>query len=286
VRNQPTAEERNFYRDNGFLSVQHFLDDDELATWREVLEGALEARGAQRFSYAPDEVVEAQVASGSRRSRFKIDDQKYYDRIFTQRINLWQTDQAFRELLFQPDLHRFVGELAGVEGLRIWHDQTLIKEPYGNPTAFHLDVPYWSFTSPDAITIWVALDDATLQNGCLYYVPGSHKAQKFENIAIGRELGALFDVYSEWRDVGAVPCPVPAGGAVLHNGLTFHGAGANMTPGRRRAVTCAYMPDGATFNGQANVLPPEYLSTLSIGDVLCNEEQNPLVYRRTVSAAR
>ena len=52
---------------------------------------------------------------------------------------------------------------------------------------------------------------------------------------------------------------------VLHNGLTFHGAGANMTPGRRRAITCAYMPDGATFNGQRNVLPDEYLATLKRG---------------------
>lgn len=53
-----------------------------------------------------------------------------------------------------------------------------------------------------------------------------------------------------------------------------------MTPGRRRAITCAYMPDGATFNGQRNVLPPEYLATLSVGDALDNEAQNPLVYGR------
>ena len=102
-----------------------------------------------------------------------------------------------------------MGEMAGVDGLRVWHDQALIKQPYANPTAFHLDVPYWSFTSPDAITIWIALDDATLENGCLYYVPGSHKAQKFDNVDIGKEIGALFDVYPEWRDVAAAPCPVP-----------------------------------------------------------------------------
>jgi phytanoyl-CoA hydroxylase len=111
-------------------------------------------------------------------------------------------------------------------------------------------------------------------------VPGSHKARKFDNVGIGREIGALFDVYPEWHDVAAVPCPVPAGGALFHNGLVFHGAGANMTPGLRRAMTCAYMPDGCTFNGQANVLPPAYLATLSVGDVLDNDEQNPLVWHR------
>lgn len=209
----------------------------------------------------------------------------YYDQVFAQRLNLWQTDDRMRELLLDPALSLFAGRLSGTEALRIWHDQALIKPPYGNPTAFHLDVPYWSFRSPDAITIWLALDDATLENGCLYYVPGSHKAAKYDNVGIGPELGALFRVYPEWSEVAAVPCPVRAGGALLHNGLVFHGAGANMTPNSRRAMTCAYMPDGCSFNGQANVLPPAYLRTLRVGDLLCNDEQNPLVYSRQTQAA-
>ena len=46
-------------------------------------------------------------------------------------------------------------------------------------------------------------------------------------------------------------------------------------------MTCAYMPVGSTFNGQANVLPPDYLATLSIGDELNNEAQNPLIWQKT-----
>jgi len=65
---------------------------------------------------------------------------------------------------------------------------------------------------------------------------------------------------------------------VLHNGLTAHGAGANMTNGQRRAMTCAYMPDGSVFNGNPNVLPPDYLATLKVGDPLNNNEINPLIY--------
>ena len=206
--------------------------------------------------------------------------------MFTQRVNLWQTNDEVRDLMLDPALGRVPTELAGVGGVRIWHDQALVKGPYANPTAFHLDVPYWSFTSADAITIWVALDDATLENGCLYYVPGSHKAQKFDNVGIGPSIGALFDVYPEWGDVAAQPCPVRAGGALFHNGLTFHGAGANMTPGRRRAMTCAVYAGWLPFNGTANVLPPDYLATLSVGDVLDNEAQNPLVYPRRSSILR
>ena len=101
--------------------------------------------------------------------------------------------------MFDPALGRVATDVAGIDGVRIWHDQALVKGAYANPTAFHLDVPYWSFTSADAITIWVALDDATLENGCLYYMPASHKAKKFDNVGIGPSIGALFDVYPEWR---------------------------------------------------------------------------------------
>ncbi len=278
MRSSPTDNEKRFYADNGFVAIDPYLSPGEVDAWRQVVDRAVASRGEQRFSFPVEE------GPGSAVVRQSADDAEYYNQVFTQRVNLWQTNDAFKELLFQPELGQFVGQMAGVVGLRVWHDQALIKQAYANPTAFHLDVPYWSFTSPDAITIWIALDDATLENGCLYYVPASHKARKFDNVEIGKEVGALFDVYPEWHDVAAVPCPVSAGGALLHNGLTFHGAGANMTPGRRRAITCAYMPDGSTFNGQHNVLPPEYLKRLAPGDVLDNERQNPLVYYRDSGA--
>jgi ectoine hydroxylase-related dioxygenase (phytanoyl-CoA dioxygenase family) len=267
-----TAEQRKGYAEQGFLVVPRFLDEEELQEWRAAVDHAVAERGQQRLSFA----AEGEQAT----SRERQEHQEYYERVFTQRNNLWQTDEHICRLVLQADLGKYVADLAGVAGVRIWQDQALIKEPYGNPTGFHLDVPYWSFTSADAITIWLALDDATIQNGCLYYVPGSHLARKFDNVGIGNRLGALFEVYPDWADVTPVPCPVAAGGALFHNGLTFHGAGANMTPGRRRAMTCSYMPEGAVFNGNRNVLPPDYFRSLTVGDVLDNEAQNPLVYSR------
>jgi ectoine hydroxylase-related dioxygenase (phytanoyl-CoA dioxygenase family) len=269
-----SAADRQLFADQGYLVVEEFLGPPELEQWRSAVDEGLQQRGGQRFSFA------TAVESGDSDSPETLEQQDYYNRVFVQRLNLWQTNDKVRELMLDPVLGRAVTEVAGVEGVRIWHDQALVKEAYANPTAFHLDVPYWSFTSADAITIWVALDDATLENGCLYYMPESHKARKFDNVGIGPSIGALFDVYPDWREVAARPCPVRAGGALFHNGLTFHGAGANMTPGRRRAMTCAYMPDGCSFNGRANVLPPDYLATLKVGDALDNEAQNPLVYSR------
>jgi ectoine hydroxylase-related dioxygenase (phytanoyl-CoA dioxygenase family) len=170
--------------------------------------------------------------------------------------------------------------LAGVEGMRIWHDQALFKPPFGNPTAWHLDNPYWSFDSPNAISLWVALDDATLANGCMWYIPGSHKTATYANAGIGHNQADLFKINPHWRQIEPVGCPVPAGSAVFHNGLTAHGAGANMTNRPRRAMTCAYMPDGSTFNGKRNILPEAYFASLKIGDTLNDDAVNPLLWRR------
>jgi phytanoyl-CoA hydroxylase len=123
----------------------------------------------------------------------------------------------------------------------------------------------------------LALDDATIANGCLWYLPGTHHTARFELTEIGPNVGALFDQYPEWLEIEPVAMPC-AGGAVFHNGLVAHAAGANMTPRPRRAMTCAFMPVGSTFNGTQNILTDDYVSRLEIGDVLDDDTVNPLVW--------
>ncbi|CAN5418808.1 phytanoyl-CoA dioxygenase family protein [soil metagenome] len=251
------------YRTNGFLVIEGFLDASELEAWRS----------------ATDEAVAQRLEQGGFLNN-QSDPNSYYAQVFTQCIKLADSHEGMRKIMHDPKLGEFVATVAGVEGIRIWHDQALIKPPFGNPTAWHLDNPYWSFSSPDAISLWVALDDATSSNGCMYYVPGTHKTARYENAGIGQNLADLFKVYPEWRQIETVGCPCSAGSAVLHNGLTAHGAGANMTNRQRRAMTCAFMPDGSTFNGQRNVLSEDYFNSLTVGDVLDDPISNPLIWRR------
>lgn len=264
MRSELTEQQIADYRENGFLVIEGFLSAAELEEWRRCTEEAVEQRLTQRV---PGTGLHNQG-----------NPENYYARVFTQCLRLADTHDGIRRLLFDPALGKTAATLAGIEGIRIWHDQALIKPPFGNPTAWHLDVPYWSFDSRDAISIWIALDDATLANGCMYYLPGSHKTARFENVGIGQNLDDLFKVYPEWREIDPVPCPCPAGSAVFHNGLTAHGAGANMTRHARRAMTCAYMPDGCTFNGKRNILPEPYFASLTPGDQLDDERQNPLIW--------
>jgi ectoine hydroxylase-related dioxygenase (phytanoyl-CoA dioxygenase family) len=93
-------------------------------------------------------------------------------------------------------------------------------------------------------------------------------------------MDGIFSVYPQLAKVSSVAAPMKAGSCSFHNGLTIHGAGANMSSGHRRAMTCAYMPDGNVYNGQPNVLPDAYVKQLKMGDLLNNDAQNPLIYHK------
>jgi phytanoyl-CoA hydroxylase len=255
------------FNEDGFIVIEDFLNVGELENWRATLAESLAIRGGNKL---PD-----------RKSVGTLDDdESYYDTVFTQRLNLWMDNPNMRDLILDPEIGRMVCDLGGIDGVRCWHDQALIKPAWGNPTAWHLDTPFWSFFDKNAISIWVALDDATLQNGCLYFMPGSHKETTYENPGITQEFNSIFNHYPQFRDVMPTSAPMKAGSCSFHNGLAVHSAGANITPYDRRAMTCAFMPDGSTFNGQQNILSDKQVAALKVGDLLNNEDQNPLVYSR------
>ena len=81
--------------------------------------------------------------------------------------------------------------------MRLYHDHALVKNPWANPTNWHLDNPSDPYFSHQSTMLWIALDDATLQNGCLYFLPGSHKSSRFERVTALSEtrIDALFEHY-------------------------------------------------------------------------------------------
>jgi len=269
MKHQLTTAQIESYRSFGFLVIENFLSEDELERWRKAITAAVKERAGIKI---PGKEIRIGEADGIN------EDADYFGKVFDQLLNLWQTDKDVKEIMWDERLGKMAAQLAGVDGIRIWHDQALIKRPWANPTAWHLDTPFWSFSDRNAISIWVALDNATLENGCLYFIPGSHKQTNFDKITIGRNMDGLFDIYPQLKNSMPVAAPMKAGSCSFHNGLTVHGANANMTSGFRRAMTCAYMPDGNVFNGEPNILPEKYLENLRIGDPLNNDEQNPLIY--------
>jgi len=266
-----TNEQIATYRNKGFLIVNDFLTPVETANWKTTIDSAVKDRKGKKFPHSEIKTGESDGIN---------ENAEYFGKVFDQIINLWMTDNAVKELILDKRIGEMVTKLAQVDGMRVWHDQSLVKQPWGNPTAWHLDTPFWSFDHREALSIWIALEDVTLQNGCMYFLPGSNQETDFSEPGIGVNMDDIFKTYPKLRSLEAVPAILKAGSCTVHNGLTIHGAGVNMTPFSRKAMTCAFMPDGSLFNGKQNVLPDNYFESLKIGDVLNSEAQNPLVYHK------
>ena len=270
MKNELSQQQIENYQIDGFVVIEDFLSPEELEFWRTALDEAVAKRNGNKMPDRKEVYGKGDDA-----------DKSYYDNVFDQLINLWQDNDKMRQVMLDERLGKMAAQLAGVDGIRIWHDQALIKKPWANPTSWHLDTPYWSFSDRRALSIWVALDDATYENGCLFFIPGSCHTTTFENPGIGKNMGAIFITYPEFKKSKSVPAVMKAGSCSFHNGLNIHGAHANMTPGFRRAMTCAYMPDGNTYNGTQNILSDEQIANLKVGDLLNDDNQNPLIYSRS-----
>lgn len=269
MKSDLTINQKEQYKRDGFLIIEDFLSPEELDFWQQALDEAVEKRAGRKMPDRKEVYGKGDDA-----------DKSYYDNVFAQLINLWKDNDKMRQIMLDERLGQMAAELADVDGIRIWHDQALIKKSWANPTSWHLDTPYWSFSDKRALSIWVALDDATYENGCLFFIPGSYLKTTFENPGIGKNMGAIFTMYPEFSKSGSVAAPMKAGSCSFHNGLTIHGAHANMTSGQRRAMTCAYMPDGNVYNGIPNILSEEQLKNIQPGSLLNDEEINPLIYKR------
>jgi len=118
-------------------------------------------------------------------------------------------------------------------------DMLIDKPPHTNTaTPWHQDMAYW-IPLPDirSLSVWLALDEATVDNGCMWYVPGAHKRPLRRHWEAGKGGGALECEASEDE---AEPVPLPAGSAVLHVGGALHYSRGNSTGTQRRAfiVNC------------------------------------------------
>eukprot|EP01084_Bolivina_argentea_P036652 67785_1 len=271
-----SEQQRQSFETNGFLIVRNALSIDQVELWRKLIDPSVDSRGIdhifpQKGQWTPEENLNLFNA-------------------FTQRINLWQNDEQVCKLIGSAGytIGRIASELEGIDGVQLHHDQALYKPPFGNPTAFHVDVPYWTFSSIHAVSSWIALDKVTKQNGCMYYIAGSHstianKTDPFLNAKIGENVNAIFkEVYPEFLDekYKCIAAEVNAGDIIFFNGLIVHGAAPNFSNKRRRAMTLGMFPIGAVFNGKKNILTDEQFEKMKVGDPLNDMNQNPILYSK------
>ena len=226
---EATPELVDFYRHNGFARVRGLLSGDE----------------ARHFAAAALAATRDNEAVLSRNA------------IFTQNVNVWRQDEAVRELTLLPRIADLAAALAGCD-LRLWHDQTLLKEPgKAKPTEFHQDSPYWPHDYGEGgdrtITCWIALEDVPVDRGCMIFLPGSQRKLDLP-MQILSDARSLFGIDPDLEFGERVTVPLRAGDCTFHTGRCAHMANANTTDQWRVAHAIIYMPAATRFDGRRHVV--------------------------------
>ncbi len=207
-----------------------------------------------------------------------------YGKAFVKGLNLWAKDEGVKQFTLARRFARIAADLLGVNGVRIYHDQALLKEAGGGLTPWHQDQHYWPLATDNTVTMWMPLVDATYEMGTMHFASGSHRGGYLGDLPISDESEAKFEQFIRDRGYPKVPgARMAAGDATFHYGWTLHGAPENRTSSTREVMTIIWFADGTHIGPLDNDNRvrdrDRWLPGLNPGE-LAASELNPLVFRR------
>ena len=168
-------------------------------------------------------------------------------RVLFHALGAWRITSGFHDILWNPAFTVPASQLLG-GAVRFWHDQLFCKPAqHGGVVAWHQDYSYWTRTRPMAhLTCWIGLDDATVANGCLQYIPRSHRWDLLPVTGLAGDMEAIREVLTEeqWANFKPVAIELKKGEAAFHHPLMIHGSRENRTNGPRRATVINAFLDG------------------------------------------
>lgn len=181
------------------------------------------------------------------------------DTVLFHALGAWRVDPLFHDILWAPAYRMAAYQLIG-KGYRLFHDQLFSKPArHGGLVAWHQDFSYWTWTSPmHHLTTWIGLDDVTTENGCMYYVPGSHRWGLLEKTGLAGDMDSVRQVLSveQINDFdNKIPVEMKAGCASFHHPLLMHGSYENKSDRSRRATLINVFADGVISNRDTDHAP-------------------------------
>ena len=221
------------FSEEGFIKLKNVLSPDTIA------------------HYGP-EITRATIALNTQTK--PLAERSTYDRAFLQVSNLWLENEAAREFVFSKRLARIAAQLLQVQGVRLYHDQALYKEPGGGITPAHCDQSYWPMSTDRTVTVWAPLQAVPKDMGPLAFYKGSHSVNFGRGMPISDESEAQITEAMEQRGFPFVDEPYELGEVSFHLGWTFHRAGPNRTPAPRSVMTVIYMDSAMTMGEPTNYM--------------------------------
>lgn len=170
-----------------------------------------------------------------------MEERTTYERAFLQIMNLWREDEQAKAFVFSKRLARIATDLMGVQGVRLYHDQALYKEPSGGITPWHADQFYWPLASPNTVTVWIPLQETSMEMGPLAFAEGSQHVEIGRDVEISDESEQILADALQKQNFPMNDTPFDLGEVSYHAGWTFHRAGPNVSDRPRKVMTMIYM---------------------------------------------
>lgn len=251
------------YRDAGFVRLPHVFDPATLA------------------HYTPTMSLEVAKAD-----KTPLEEDSDYQKAFTQIMNLWAESKHVKEFVLGKKLGRIASELMGVDGVRVYHDQALNKEPGGGYTPWHCDGYYWPLESDNILTAWVPLQAVPENMGPLQFAAGSHKHDLGRDLGIGGEAHKQIDAAVRQGGFDIVNKAFELGEVSFHAGWTLHQAAGNNTDVPREVFTIIFMDKdmimAEPINNNQRLDHDRWLPGIVPGNV-CDSHLNPVVWSRDMT---
>jgi ectoine hydroxylase-related dioxygenase (phytanoyl-CoA dioxygenase family) len=211
------------YHQQGYLGVEAVLTPAEVEALREVSDHFLEL---SRSVSEHDDVFDLEPGHSAETPRLR------------RLKNPIAQDPVYDQTMRHPKIIEIVSQLIG-EGIRCNGNKLNMKSPgFGSAVEWHQDWAFYPHTNDDLLAVGVAMDDMTLENGCLLVIPGSHRGRIYEHHQDGRFAGAVTEYVPDADK--AVPIEVPAGGISIHHVRTLHASAPNRSSKPRRLLLFQY----------------------------------------------
>lgn len=243
-----TAEQKQFYDDNGYLLVKGMFSREEAETFRQ--EGhALIDRIYQT------ETVDATWGGARQITKVQTKLQHCHDVQFYSAM--------FSKLIVDDRLTGAAADIMGTPNVQLHHTKMFIKPPEkGSPFPMHQDYPFFPHDNHSMIAAIIHFDNAPVEKGCVLVVPGSHKLGPLPTAADGNHLPL-----DEYPLESAVACPAEPGDVLFFSYLTIHGSNVNVS-NEERTTLLVQMRDPLD--------PPTKLVHLSRGQGMMLRGINPV----------
>jgi ectoine hydroxylase-related dioxygenase (phytanoyl-CoA dioxygenase family) len=226
-----TEEQLEFYEENGYLAGVRMLDAAQVEALRAEL----------------SELMNPAHERSALWYEFNSNESRDPSRVLFHALGAWRIAAGFHDLLWNPRFTQPASQLLG-GAVRFWHDQLFCKPAHhGGAVAWHQDYSYWTRTTPLAhLTCWIGLDDSTRENGCVRYVPGSHRWPDLPATGLAGDMDSIQSALTDEQKILFKPIAIElkAGECSFHHPRMIHGSYANSTERPRRATVINVFRDG------------------------------------------